>query len=158
MSIVSPLPNSSDNVLVRFVVDGASCVIVPRARTDAARCIGGFELSGQRYAILKIDEDKGEEDALSRLTPRELEIALWVAAGQEMKTVARRLRISFHTVRVHIGRIYAKLNLHKQTELAVLISTRYGTPDLPTRSSKRETAKVPPMIFGILPFAQALFV
>src|SRR4051812_33300194 len=100
----SRLSDSSENILARFVLDGASCVVVPgNQKSDA--CIGSFELSGQRYAVLKIDADK-HGDLLNLLTPRELEIALLIAAGQENKEVARRLRISFHTVRVHLGRIY----------------------------------------------------
>jgi DNA-binding CsgD family transcriptional regulator len=113
------------SVLARFVLRGASCVIVPQAAADCAACIASFELSGEGYAILKIDEE-GRRDLLDLLTPRELQIALLIAAGRESKAVARYLRISFHTVRVHLGRIYVKLGLHKQTELAGLVSARYG--------------------------------
>ncbi|MCZ7659417.1 MAG: helix-turn-helix transcriptional regulator [Xanthobacteraceae bacterium] len=48
-----------------------------------------------------------------------------LAGGHETKSIARRLRISFHTVRVHLGRIYAKLGLHKQTELAARVAARF---------------------------------
>ena len=47
-------------------------------------------------------------------------------AGHGSKEVARRLRISFHTVRVHLARTYAKLGLHKQTELAARMGARFG--------------------------------
>ena len=53
-------------------------------------------------------------------------MALLVAAGYGTKAVARRLRISFHTVRVHICRTCAKLGLHKQTELAARMGARFG--------------------------------
>ena len=114
------------DIVGQFVVDGTSCIIVPSTVSKTNGWVGTFELSGQHYAIVKIGKD-ARCDLLDLLTPRELEIAMLVAAGQESKAVARRLRISFHTVRVHLGRIYAKLGLHKQTELAVLISARYGS-------------------------------
>jgi DNA-binding NarL/FixJ family response regulator len=115
----------SDVVLARFVLSGAACVVVPQAAADASLRLGSFELAGHHYAVIKIGEEPSG-DLLDLLTPRELQIAVLVAAGQESKVVAHRLRISFHTVRVHLGRIYAKLGLHKQTELAALVSARYG--------------------------------
>jgi len=112
-------------VLARFVLRDVTCVVVPAAAAVTA-CLGAFELAGQRYVVVKVGE-KIRRDLLDLLTPRELEIALLVSAGQECKAVARRLRISFHTVRVHLGRIYAKLGLHKQTELTALVAARYAT-------------------------------
>ncbi|HEX8468621.1 MAG TPA: LuxR C-terminal-related transcriptional regulator, partial [Allosphingosinicella sp.] len=81
---------------------------------------------GHRFVVLSLAEWSPEPDPLELLTSRELEIALLIAAGQEAKAIARRLRISFHTVRVHTGRIYAKLGLHKQTELAARVAARFG--------------------------------
>jgi len=121
-----PISGLGADILGQFVIDGTSCIIVPSTAIKSDGCVGGFELSGQRYAIVRIGKD-ARCDLLDLLTPRELQIAMLVAAGQESKTVARRLCISFHTVRVHLGRIYAKLGLHKQTELAALISARYGS-------------------------------
>jgi DNA-binding CsgD family transcriptional regulator len=130
----SPPSDTRADVVGQFVIDGTSCVIVPSTVIKTNGWVGGFELSGQHYAIVKIGKDT-RCDLLDLLTPRELDIALLIAAGQESKAVARRLRISFHTVRVHLGRIYAKLGLHKQTELAVLISARYGSaPIAPLRA------------------------
>lgn len=114
-----------DNIVARFVLDGAACVVVPHANEAVDCCLGRFEISGRRYAIIRVGEEARGE-LLDLLTPRELEIALLIASGQEAKAVARRLHISFHTVRVHVARIYCKLGMHKQTELAALISARYG--------------------------------
>jgi len=51
-----------------------------------------------------------------------------VAEGHaDAKAIARRLRISFYTVRVHLSRIYCKLGLHKQTELTACVAARYGS-------------------------------
>ena len=124
------VPSGSDiesqgDVVARFVLDGTACVIVPQAKEISHCCLGRFEISGRRYAIVQVATEP-QVNLLELLTPRELEIALLIAAGQESKAVARRLRISFHTVRVHIARIYCKLGFHKQTELAALISAKYG--------------------------------
>lgn len=138
----SPPSGTPADIVGQFVIDGTSCVIVTSPVNKTNGWVGGFELSGQHYAIVKIGKDT-RCDLLDLLTPRELEIALLVAAGQESKAVARRLRISFHTVRVHLGRIYAKLGLHKQTELAVLISARYGSAPIAPLNESRRTSKLP---------------
>jgi DNA-binding CsgD family transcriptional regulator len=113
--------------LASFRVHGIECVIVAVGeRTNSGDVLGTFTLCGQCYAVLsEIPAGTEAQDLVDVLTPRELEIAVLVAAGHECKAIARRLRISFHTVRVHLGRIYAKLGLHKQTELAARIASRF---------------------------------
>ena len=44
------------------------------------------------------------------------------ACGGCNKSIARRLGISSHTVGAHIGRILAKLAVHKRTELAACVA------------------------------------
>ncbi len=117
--------SATPDVLARFVVHRCVFAVIPVSAAIPSDCLGRLVLSGQHYAIVKIGEET-RGDLLDLLTPRELQIALLIAAGHESKAVASRLRISFHTVRVHLSRIYCKLGLHKQTELAVLVSARYG--------------------------------
>src|ERR1700761_4286576 len=77
-----------DNIVARFVLDGAACVVVPHASDALDSCLGRFEISGRRYAIVQVGgEVRGE--LLDLLTQRELEIALLIASGQEAKAVAR---------------------------------------------------------------------
>jgi DNA-binding CsgD family transcriptional regulator len=115
--------------LARFSLSGFDCVIVP-ANEDQGRVgdhvLGTLILEGTSYAIHGKKLATRSPDLLEVLTPRELEIALLIAAGEKSKAIARRLRISFHTVRIHVGHIYAKLGLRKQTELAAQIATRFG--------------------------------
>jgi DNA-binding CsgD family transcriptional regulator len=125
--------------LARFCLGGIECIIVEIAEgTIALRgMLGSFVVDGRCYAVVGRDEPAAGPDLVELLTPRELEIALLLAAGHETKAIARRLRISFHTVRVHLGRIYAKLGLHKQTELAARIAARFRdvpAPGLQPRS------------------------
>src|SRR5262245_44803842 len=118
-----------DVPLARFSVSGFDCVVVSNeAQPESAGDeVGALVIDGRRYLIRAERPLAVTPDLLDVLTSRELEIALLVASGERAKAIARRLRISFHTVRVHVGRIYAKLGLRKQTELAARIGERLGT-------------------------------
>jgi DNA-binding NarL/FixJ family response regulator len=52
----------------------------------------------------------------ARLTPRELEVLTAMANGASNKAIARRLRISVHTVKFHVAAILTKLNAESRTE------------------------------------------
>jgi DNA-binding NarL/FixJ family response regulator len=59
------------------------------------------------------------------LTPREIEVLGMLAEGLGNKTIARRLGISEHTVKFHVGSIFTKLNASSRTE-AVTLGARQG--------------------------------
>jgi two-component system, NarL family, response regulator YdfI len=59
------------------------------------------------------------------LTPREIEVLSMLAEGAGNKLIARRLGISEHTVKFHVGSILGKLNASSRTE-AVTIGIRQG--------------------------------
>jgi two-component system, NarL family, response regulator YdfI len=59
------------------------------------------------------------------LTPREIEVLAMLAEGTGNKLVARRLGISEHTVKFHVGSILSKLGAASRTE-AVTIGLRQG--------------------------------
>jgi NarL family two-component system response regulator YdfI len=61
----------------------------------------------------------------SRLTPRERDVLRLLAAGTGNKSIARKLRISEHTVKFHVASILAKLNAGSRTE-AVTEGIRRG--------------------------------
>lgn len=65
------------------------------------------------------------EDADVVLTPRELEVLAALADGASNKVIARRLGISFHTVKFHVASILAKLDADSRTE-AVAQAARQG--------------------------------
>ena len=56
----------------------------------------------------------------SSLTPRETEIVRAISRGQSNKEVARELQISGGTVKMHLHRIYEKLNVRNRTELSAI--------------------------------------
>jgi DNA-binding NarL/FixJ family response regulator len=59
------------------------------------------------------------------LTPREIEVLGMLAEGLGNKVIARRLHISEHTVKFHVGSILTKLNASSRTE-AVTLGARRG--------------------------------
>ena len=61
----------------------------------------------------------------SVLTPRELEVLALVAEGASNKTVARRLGISVHTAKFHVGSLIDKLDATGRTD-AVTQAARLG--------------------------------
>jgi DNA-binding NarL/FixJ family response regulator len=63
--------------------------------------------------------------SIDSLTPRELEVLGMMSEGLGNKTIAYRLNISEHTVKFHVGSIFAKLNASSRTE-AVTQAIRQG--------------------------------
>ena len=57
--------------------------------------------------------------ALSALTPRELEILGYLAAGHSNKVIARHLDLAESTIKVHVQNILRKLNLSSRVQAAV---------------------------------------
>jgi len=65
------------------------------------------------------------DDGQATLTPRERDILAALADGASNKVIARRLGISFHTVKFHVASILAKLDAETRTE-AVARAARRG--------------------------------
>jgi DNA-binding NarL/FixJ family response regulator len=66
-----------------------------------------------------------EGDGYEDLTPREVEVLSLLAEGIPNKAIARRLAISEHTVKFHVGSVLGKLNAASRTE-AVRNGARRG--------------------------------
>ncbi|EMS3991576.1 response regulator transcription factor [Neisseria gonorrhoeae] len=65
--------------------------------------------------------------ALSSLTPRELEILGYLAAGHSNKIIARHLDLVESTVKVHVQNLLRKLNLSSRVQAAVY-AIRHNVP------------------------------
>jgi DNA-binding NarL/FixJ family response regulator len=83
-------------------------------------------------AVEEISALKTESGAIARngagqarLTPRELEVLAAMADGASNKAIARRLDISFHTVKFHVASILTKLDADTRTE-ALARAARMG--------------------------------
>ena len=57
------------------------------------------------------------------LTPREAEIARFVAAGLSNKQIARKASIAEGTVKIHLHKAYQKLGIANRAALAVMVSS-----------------------------------
>ena len=60
-----------------------------------------------------------KNNALPSLTPRELEILGYLAAGHSNKVIARRLDLAESTIKVHVQSILRKLELSSRVQAAV---------------------------------------
>lgn len=63
-----------------------------------------------------------ENDILSVLSKRELEVVDLIAGGYSNSDIAKMLIISVHTVNDHTKNIYRKLNIHSRYELTALVN------------------------------------
>ncbi|MGI8857433.1 MAG: response regulator transcription factor [Thermomicrobiales bacterium] len=110
--------------------------VLPREAT-AAEIIAAVEGAAAGLVVLHPDTAEAALASLSAvpatvaatpvqlLTPREVEVLHMLAEGLGNKTIARRLGISEHTVKFHVGSIFAKLNASSRTE-AVTLGVRQG--------------------------------
>ena len=78
---------------------------------------------GERVAAILADVLRHEHQPKAldglRLTDREREIVTLIAAGYSNKLIARRLKITEGTVKVHVKHLLQKLNLNSRVEAAV---------------------------------------
>jgi DNA-binding NarL/FixJ family response regulator len=84
-------------------------------------------LPGDALGLLLPDRPASSSDAEGRglLTAREIDVLTALADGASNKAIARRLGISFHTVKFHVASILAKLDAESRTE-AVTQAARLG--------------------------------
>ena len=82
-------------------------------------------LQRHREKVEAIARDGGLPDFASALplaklglTPREAEVLLWVAQGKANADVATILGMSEKTVKIHMGRVFDKLNVETRTAAA----------------------------------------
>jgi len=87
---------------------------------------GGLTVLDGQLADSLISPDRADPVAtFDPLTARETEVIQLMAEGLSNKQIARRLIISEHTAKFHIGRILAKLDADTRTE-AVVRALRHG--------------------------------
>lgn len=55
-------------------------------------------------------------NSFKQLSPRELEILKFVAAGLTNQEIGLQLHLSYHTIRAHLRRIFKKLSVQRRAE------------------------------------------
>ena len=76
-------------------------------------------------ARVSLPEQKLRE--LFGLTPAETRVTIALFEGFSPQEAAESLGVSFHTVRVHLGRVFEKTGTHRQTELVRLMMRIVGS-------------------------------
>ncbi|MBT8226812.1 MAG: response regulator transcription factor [Dactylosporangium sp.] len=69
--------------------------------------------------LVRARSDEPDEDAVAVLTGRERQVLLEIAQGYPNAQIAARLYLSEATVKTHIGRILAKLNLPDRVQIVI---------------------------------------
>jgi two-component system response regulator FixJ len=98
-------------------------------------------------SIQAAETQRAAQDRVSRLTPREVDIAAALLSGRPNKGVAYDLGISVRTVEMHRAHIMAKLGVRSLAEAAV-IATQAGLLVSPACSAIRGTRLCPSAVRG----------
>lgn len=85
------------------------------------------EMTAKLVKSLIFPQPAQRTQALSSLTPRELEILGYLAAGHSNKIIARHLDLAESTVKVHVQNLLRKLNLSSRVQAAVY-AIRHNVP------------------------------
>ena len=119
--------HDDDEYLFRSLKAGASGYILKSAPSEdllkAVRTVYKGEAYLYSSATKRLIEgylsfaEKGEEDSIELLSPREREILSYVALGYSNKDIAERLIISVKTVENHKAKIMEKLQFTSRPEL-----------------------------------------
>lgn len=80
-----------------------------------------LDLSARLLSDMSLSSESVTADLIGELTSRESEVLSLVAAGLSNKRIALRLNVHEKTVKHHMGRILAKLNVTNRTEAAMVL-------------------------------------
>jgi DNA-binding CsgD family transcriptional regulator len=113
---------------IRLALDIADPSIADRlavilAGVAGLRLVGPGEVAD--VAIVAQGGAAAPTEADNSLTPRELQVLALLAEGASNKVVARRLGISVHTAKFHVGSLIDKLDAVSRTD-AVAHAARLG--------------------------------
>ena len=122
----------------RLMQAGASGYLTKGAALDemvkAIRqvCSGGCYISApiaQQMAIKAVQPQNNSSSPFEQLSEREMQVALMIASCQKVQDISDKLCLSPKTVNTYRYRIFDKLNIESDVELA-LLAARHGMIDL----------------------------
>jgi len=124
------LTDAVESEPVRLALDIADPVLAERL----AGLLGGLSglrlvAPGEADVVVTASPTMARDGADPLLTPRELEVLTLLAEGASNKTIARRLGISVHTAKFHVGSLLDKLDAVGRTD-ALAQAARRGVIEL----------------------------
>jgi DNA-binding NarL/FixJ family response regulator len=124
---------------VRESLDAGANGYVAKGATPADLCEAAAALAGgSRDLVAALEPDApsagiaASSPVLAALSPRELEVLRALASDAGNEAIARRLRISSRTLRIHIRNTYHKLGIYDRAQ-AVIVAVREGLVEVTPR-------------------------
>ena len=113
---------------IRLTLDVADAALADRlaallASVPGLRLVGAGEAADAAVVLPTASAPPADDDV--QLTPRELEVLALLVEGASNKMIARRLGISVHTAKFHVGSLLDKLDAVGRTD-AVAHAARLG--------------------------------
>jgi DNA-binding NarL/FixJ family response regulator len=116
------LRSGAQALLLRSADDADIALTVAAAQRRL--CVVPHGLLDPSRAAAPMGDDRPVAAGEGPLTSRELEVLVALADGASNKAIARRLGISFHTVKFHVAGILAKLDADSRTEAVTKAAQR----------------------------------
>ena len=119
-------PNVDPSVPMRLLELGVDGVITksstPEEFVEAVREVhqGRRHLDSRVARNIVLDRVSGRLSPLDALTPREIEVMTWIAKGSRVQEIATALARSPKTISTLRSRVFRKLDVHSDVELALL--------------------------------------
>src|SRR3954462_6133026 len=117
----SSLPSARRELLSRAARPNESAAAVRRAPAGLVTVTAGLFGSLRTAATVATPSrsPRGDTATDAPLTPRELEVLRMIADGLGNKQIAARLAISEHTVKFHVGSVFAKTRASTRAEAVI---------------------------------------
>lgn len=130
--------------MTRFVVLAPGTEPMPRRSRSSAAVAAWFPMTSNLESLLQtvlgLLEGTGRrsnglptapaDSAFAQLTPREFEVLGYLVSGLDARTMARKMRVSYTTVRTHVQHVLWKLGVHSKIE-AVAFAIAHNLVELP---------------------------
>ncbi|GAB2651780.1 response regulator transcription factor [Kribbella swartbergensis] len=100
-------------------------------------------LGGMLPLLARPEARNRYDDLLAGLTDRERQILVCMIDGLDRRAIARRLQLSSNTVRTHVQRVLAKLQVHSSLEAVALALTAGVRGDERDESAESEPVRGP---------------
>ncbi|GHG49226.1 DNA-binding response regulator [Flavimobilis marinus] len=124
-----------DDMVLTALREGASGFLLkdtpPERLVDSVRRVAAGEpilspsVTAQLIATVAGDNgaarSHGAQDRLERLTEREREVAVAIGRGLSNAEIAEQLFMSVPTVKSHVGRLFAKLDVDNRVQIAICV-------------------------------------